>query len=272
MINKRRRIIIKIKKTFTTSIILLFLLIICGVLGLAIHKPEFLTKITTNALNSALFFQPLKIIITGNNKISNQEIIDTTKNYLDQKYSGNNHISNISLADLQNTLQNSLPWLKTAFLKRTLLNQLYINIIEYQPIALWFDGAEKFLVDKDGEIIISLNKIPDYEKSNYENMLIFSGLGANRNIKSFFNIITINQNISGIIYSAHWVGERRWDIRLLDGTLIKMPENNIYNAWQNLTKIYNNNPEVKNLKTIDLRIENKIYLEYQNKKTETQKI
>jgi hypothetical protein len=69
MINKQRRIIIKIKKTFTTSIILLFLLIICGILGLSIHKPDFLTKITTNALNSTFFFQPLKIIITGNNKI-----------------------------------------------------------------------------------------------------------------------------------------------------------------------------------------------------------
>jgi cell division septal protein FtsQ len=272
MTNKQRRIIIKIKKIFTTSIILLFLLIICGVLGLAIHKPDFLTKIITNKLNSTFFFQPLKIIITGNNKISNQEIIDTTKNYLNQKYSSNTHISNISLTDLQNTLQNSFPWLKNTFLKRTLLNQLYINIIEYQPIALWFDGAEKFLVDKDGEIIISLNKIPNSEKADYENMLIFSGLGANKNIKSFFNIITINQNISNLIYSAHWVGERRWDIRLLDGTLIKMPENNIYNAWQNLTKIYTNNSEVKNLKTIDLRIENKIYLEYQNKKTETHKI
>ena len=272
MNNKQRRIIIKIKKTFTTSVILFFLLIFFVIIGLAIHKPYFLTKITANTLKSPIFFQPLKIVITGNSKISNQEISSITQNYLNQNYPTNTHISGIFLLNLQNELHNNLPWLKTAVLKRNLLNQLYINVVEYQPVALWFDGAEKFLVDKDGNIIISLNKITDSEKVNYENMLVFSGLGANKNIKSFFNIISINQNISSLIYSAHWVGERRWDIRLLDGTLIKMPENNIYNAWQNLAKIYNSNPEAKNLKTIDLRIENKIYLEYQNKKTETQKI
>ena len=263
------RIIIKIKKTLTTIVISLFLLLIFAFLGLAIHKPDFLTKIIVNNLKSPLFFQPLKIIITGNKKINNEEITQIIKNHL-----GNNHIAAISLLDLQEQLHNSLPWLKNIVIKRNLLNQLYIIITEYQPIALWFDGAKKFLVDKDGDIIISLNKIPDDEKSEFENMLIFSGLGANKNIKSFFNIITINQNISSLIYSAHWVGERRWNLILLDGTLIKMPENNIYNAWQNLAKIYNNNnPEIKNLKTIDLRIENKIYLEYQkNNKTTIEKI
>jgi len=263
------RIIIKIKKTLTTLVISLFLLLIFAFLGLAIHKPDFLTKIIVNNLKSPLFFQPLKIIITGNKKINNEEITQIIKNHL-----GNNHIVAISLLDLQEQLHNSLPWLKNIVIKRNLLNQLHIIITEYQPIALWFDGAEKFLVDKDGDIIISLNKIPDSEKSEFENMLIFSGLGANKNIKSFFNIITINQNISSLIYSAHWVGERRWNLILLDGSLIKMPENNIYNAWQNLAKIYNNNnPEIKNLKTIDLRIENKIYLEYQkNNKTTIEKI
>ena len=263
------RIIIKIKKTLTTIVISLFLLLIFAFLGLAIHKPDFLTKIIVNNLKSPLFFQPLKIIITGNKKINNEEIIQIIKNHL-----GNNHIATISLLDLQEQLHHSLPWLKNIVIKRNLLNQLQVIITEYQPIALWFDGAEKFLVDKDGDIIISLNKIPDDEKSEFENMLIFSGLGANKNIKSFFNIITINQNISSLIYSAHWVGERRWNLILLDGTLIKMPENNIYNAWQNLAKIYNNNnPEIKNLKTIDLRIENKIYLEYQkNNKTTIEKI
>ena len=52
-------------------------------------------------------------------------------------------------------------------------------------------------------------------------MLILSGLDANLNVKSFFNILAIDEILSNEVYSATWVGRRRWDICLVNGTLIK---------------------------------------------------
>ena len=98
-------------------------------------------------------------------------------------------------------------------------------------------------------------------------MIILSGNGANENAKSLFNILVINSEISQDIYSANWVGNRRWDIRFFDGLLVKLPEIEISNAWNDLIKIYSASKNDKAIKSIDLRVSGKIYLQYYNKKS-----
>ena len=58
-----------------------------------------------------------------------------------------------------------------------------------------------------------------------------------------FNILVINSEISQDIYSANWVGNRRWDIRFFDGLLVKLPEIEISDAWSDLIKIYSTNQD-----------------------------
>ena len=95
-------------------------------------------------------------------------------------------------------------------------------------------------------------------------MIILSGNNANNHAISLFNIFTIDPNLSRNVYSATWVGNRRWDIRFENGLLIKLPENDISIAWQNLIKIYNMPGSIIGLKMIDLRIKDKIYLQYED--------
>ncbi len=95
-------------------------------------------------------------------------------------------------------------------------------------------------------------------------MVILSGKGANLHAQSLFNIFTIDPNLSANVYSATWIGDRRWDIRLENGLLIKLPENNLSDAWRNLIKIYHMPGSILGLKIIDLRVSDKIYLEYED--------
>ena len=98
-------------------------------------------------------------------------------------------------------------------------------------------------------------------------MIILSGRGANQNAKSLFNILVINSEITQDIYSANWVGNRRWDIRFFDGLLVKLPEIEISDAWKDLIKIYSKSKNDKAIKSIDLRVGGKIYLQYYDKKS-----
>lgn len=117
------------------------------------------------------------------------------------------------------------------------------------------------MIDKDGNAIIFKNEKLDSEE--FKNMIIISGDNANNNIRSLFNIIATNPEISDNIYSANWIGNRRWDIRFFNGLLVKMPEIDISESWHQFTKIYKNENS-ENIKSIDLRIKNKIYIEYKN--------
>jgi cell division septal protein FtsQ len=98
-------------------------------------------------------------------------------------------------------------------------------------------------------------------------MIILSGKNANQNAKSLFNILVINSEISQDIYSANWVGKRRWDIRFFDGLLVKLPEIEISDAWRDLIKIYLSSKNDKAIKSIDLRVDGKIYFQYYDKKS-----
>jgi cell division protein FtsQ len=93
-------------------------------------------------------------------------------------------------------------------------------------------------------------------------MLILSGKGANINAKSIFNIFAIDPNLSSNVYSATWISNRRWDIRFENGLLVKLPEDNISDAWKRLIKINNMPGSILGLKIIDLRLGDKVYLEY----------
>jgi cell division protein FtsQ len=102
-------------------------------------------------------------------------------------------------------------------------------------------------------------------------LVILTGKNAYKNVKSLFNILAIDPDISKNVYSATWVGGRRWDIRFENGLLIKLPsgnsDNDMRGAWNSLIKIYNMPGSLIGLKTIDLRIAKKIYLEYNDNLT-----
>jgi len=242
-----------IKKNISLFVLLFFLLAVCAVIGVSVHKPQLLVTISKDILQKKLPKQHLKIIIKGNKRLNTIAIEGVIKDFV-----GNKNILDVSLPALKDHLKQQIPWIKTATINRNIPNILYLVIEEYQPFAIWFNGIEKFVIDKDGNTIIAVKNSENPQE--FDNMFIVSGNGANINVKSFFNIVAINPDFSNLIYSAHWVGGRRWDIRLSDGTLIKMPENNIYQAWQDLLKIIKNK---QNIKSIDLRIENRIYIEKQ---------
>jgi len=255
--------------------VFLFIVVISFILVIAvnIYKPKLADQIEnkfTGYFYSYLKLNNLnysKITISGNKRIKNEEIIAIIENFDNSKFfeskSDNEFISNIK--NLIDEMKIKLPWLDKIIIKRTMPDILNIEIEEYQPFAIWLSEDKKFIIDKDGNQIPFLD---EYEESQeFKNMIILSGKGANQNAKSLFNILAINSQISQEIYSANWVGNRRWDIRFYDGLIVKLPEIEISRAWQDLIKFYEVFKSDKAIKSIDLRISGKIYIQYFNKKS-----
>lgn len=251
-----------LQKTFLITL----LLIVTIFFGLKFFKPQYLSKI--NIAISSYFFRNLhldnynfdKIKVSGNNRVLSQEIIEQvtkSKNRFNQTVAKNNNETLIQI--LTKDLKHNLPWINQISITRTLPNSLNISISEYEPFALWQNNGQKYVIDKDG------NKVPIDNDEEFQHLVILSGNSANVNAKSLFNIFVVNPELSTKIYSATWIGNRRWDIRFENGLLVKLPADNLQEAWHNLIKIYSLQGSLNNLQVIDLRIAKKIYLKYSDR-------
>lgn len=254
-------LVIKILLGFLTLIILIFI-------ALKFFFPQQLNKINYQITKKAQHYLNLdlgafeKIKISGNKKTSSEEIEKIVREVLQKYPQGINAKTDSNyqnlVQDVIAAIRANLPWVKDVTLSRSIPDILNVRVSEYEPFAIWQEGEKKYIIDRDG------NKIDYQELEGLEKMVVLSGQGANINARSLFNIFAIDSVLSQQVYSATWVGNRRWDIRLDNGLLIKLPENNIAGAWNNLIKIYNLPGSLDGIKVIDLRIAEKVYLQYED--------
>ena len=254
----------------------LIAIIFISLFAIKIYNPKLSERIKNKYTN--YFYQYFQldnfkfsaINISGNKRVSNEEIIEIIKKFEREKgsfiFGKRDNIDLIPLMqNLIDDLKSKLNWINKVRIKRQMPDILNIEIEEYQPFAIWINDDKKFIIDKEGNSIPFLD---EYEGSEeFKNMIILSGRGANQNAKSLFNILVINSEITQDIYSANWVGNRRWDIRFFDGLLVKLPEIEISDAWKDLINIYSKSKNDKAIKSIDLRVGGKIYLQYYDKKS-----
>jgi len=183
-------------------------------------------------------------IIIGDNRVNKIEVENIIKKYGDNIYKIKDNIRNIT-------------WVDEVSVRRDLESKkLVVDIEEYEPFAIFEEGKKKFLVDNSG------TRIKLYQSEKFENIIFLRGKYAEKNIKSLINIAASNYHFGGGIYSATWIGNRRWDIRLDNNILVKLPERKINNAINKLLEIYQTPGSLIGLEVIDLRVANKIYLQY----------
>ncbi|MBL6665098.1 MAG: cell division protein FtsQ/DivIB [Rickettsiales bacterium] len=243
---------------FWLAILIFFL---SALSALYYFKPNYFVKPIDKAIY--YFYHYLKIDsrnfsrinITGINHIKKQEIIDIIeKTQGDLSKEGQKIIS-----ILAKNIKDALIWVDNIKITRNLPYTLNIEIEEFKPFAIWQEEGKKYFTNKGGKLVA-------YEEiDEYKYMFILSGHGANHNVESLFNIFFKDPELSANVYSANWVSNRRWDIVFEDGFLVKLPEKNVDIAWKKLKKILTMQGSTIGLKVIDLRVIDKIYLEYEDK-------
>ena len=149
------------------------------------------------------------------------------------------------------------PWIKNVSIRRILPNRLEINVEEYSPFAILKTNNKYELIDENGMVI----NISEREKRGYYNLIFITGDGAKENIYGLFNMLSTKPYLFGRIKSIIRIGNRRWNFELDNGIIIKMPENDIIEAWEKLDKIISIKGSEINIKSIDLRNKDKIFLE-----------
>lgn len=111
-----------------------------------------------------------------------------------------------------------LPWVQRATLLRLLPDTLKVTIEERKPFALWQSGGKLAVVDADG------NVVSDELDEQHAALPLVVGFGANRAAREFMALIDGYPAIRTRMRAAIRVADRRWNVRLLNGVDIRLPE------------------------------------------------
>lgn len=151
----------------------------------------------------------------------------------------------------------TLPWVKEAIVQKGFFpNVVNIRLIEREVKAIWQINEKFYPLDADGEVIKA-----DYRVS--EPILLIVGAGAPENFKNLMAALkTEDKDYISRVKVANFISGRRWNLILDDirnGITVKLPEENIAQAWKKLVKLDETKGIFKRkLTIIDLRLPDKV--------------
>lgn len=166
-----------------------------------------------------------------------------------------NSILAVNLDLLQKDIQ-TLPWVEKAEIKRSYFpNLLQIKLIEKDVLALWQYGNKFYPVDTNGNLI-------EAEFTPHKPILVIVGRNAPEKIAELLQVTSANKELNKRIKAAILHSGRRWDVifdNIEGGTVLKLPEKHLEEAWKKFVKIENQHGILKRKLTfIDLRYDNKV--------------
>ncbi len=125
-------------------------------------------------------------------------------------------------------LLENIDWVESANLRRVHPNRLEIELIERVPFAVWQRGGVRYVIDKSGAALSTLN--PD----DYERLLLVTGEGAHLAVADLVNHMEGHPALRSRIKAAARVGKRRWTLYLDNGLRIALAENDLTGALARL--------------------------------------
>lgn len=221
------------------------------------------------------FFNTQKIINSSKEYVQNYSFkygyilknIEVSKlNYLDKdeilnyfRLFKNKSIFLIPIKDISKDIKKN-KWINNIQINSNYKNTLQINIEEEKPLGVYSNNNQKLLFSFN---LIVLEIIEDEKK--YSKLITFYGENSINNSKKL--ISNFDDEFYNIVDSAFYVEKRRWNIFLKNELLLKFPEKKIQKAIENYKKIYANfsNKDLKEIKSIDLRIKDQAIIEYKKK-------
>lgn len=144
---------------------------------------------------------------------------------------------------------------ENASIKRVYPDTIDIVIHEKTPIAIWQNNQQfQYVAESGGLMAIKTLK-------GLDKFIVITGNNAPIHAADLINMLEINNEVQQEVAAATWVGDRRWNITLKNGTIIMLPEEDPEIAWGKFIKLYRSPAFVdQQTKSFDMRIANRVYV------------
>ncbi len=125
-------------------------------------------------------------------------------------------ILGLNLSQLRDRVEH-VGWVKIARVVRLLPNTLVISVAQRPTTAVWQHNGRNTVVDDTGQVI------PEADPGRFPDLPLVVGEGANAAASGILAQLKSRPWLMTRVDALVRVDDRRWDIRLKDGSLIELP-------------------------------------------------
>ena len=193
------------------------------------------------------FFVIKSIKIENTSLIKKEDINEKLKHILGK------NIFYIKTNEINEPIKNT-NFLKKIEVKKKYPDTIIIKIFETKPLAVINKGKDKYILDSMSNLVASENK------KIYKNLPIIFGDYAEKHFINFFQKLSQNNFPKNRIKFYYYFKIGRWDLKLLNNKIIKLPSKKIDKAIKKSIDLLNREDFI-NYNIIDLRVDGKIIVE-----------
>jgi len=155
-------------------------------------------------------FKLKAVHIEGASPMATADIMNATALYLDQPTLG------LDLDDLRARVE-SVGWVKSAKVVRKLPDTVSIIVEERPALAVWQHSGSMRVIDGEGRII------READAARFPQLPLVVGQGADQAAGAILPAVNSRPRLRDRLEALVRVDDRRWDLRLKDGSLIQLP-------------------------------------------------
>ena len=108
-------------------------------------------------------------------------------------------------------------WVREATVVRLLPDTLIVSVVEHDRMAVWQTAGQAYVVDPQG------NVIPGADPGRHPELPLIVGAGADQAAAEILPLIAQRPRLMERTEALVRVDQRRWDVRLKDGSVIQLP-------------------------------------------------
>ena len=148
-----------------------------------------------------------------------------------------------------------LTWVGHATVERRLPDTIVVVLWERRPFAVWQNQGKFVLIDRDGEAVTN------EEVTKFRFLPLIVGPGAPKGARLLLDALTERPAIQARMAAATRISERRWNLRMKNGTDILLPEGHEIAALDRLLALQQDTALLdRPLQAIDMRLPDKLVL------------
>ena len=142
-----------------------------------------------------------------------------------------------------------IPWVEKATIERRLPGTVVINLQERRPFAIWQNQGAFVLVDRAGQVVANQNV------AQFRHLPWIVGQGAPAAAAVLLDALRDRPALAERVSASVRVGERRWNLRMKNGTDVMLPEGHEIAALDRLIQLQQDHSVLdRPLQAIDLRL------------------
>jgi cell division protein FtsQ len=212
------------------------------------HAPEIVALLedTRDQASNALGFRIADLTVTGHNQLTKEEVLASAQ------VTGRSSLLFLDAEATRERLKAN-PWIADATVRKLLPGQLQIEIKEREPFALWQKDRRVSVIAGDGTVL------EGFVTPQLLTLPLVVGQGAETRAKDFLALLDRFPALREQVRASILVGERRWNLRLTNGTDVRLPEGDAGRALDQLMALERESKILtRDIVAVDLRLPDRV--------------